>query len=323
MIPMASALCEFIVDEFGTPELLKRLSDPIWFQALSNVLGYDWDSSGSTTVTCGVLKSALTFENHSMVGVGGKGAASRKVPERLRALEDYGLDGTGLIENWTVVQQGMDFNSDDARRYHWTSFETDSFVEEPHTGLISGQVKESTLDMTSKDSDECRKTSVDIAKEDPTRIRRYFEDVKSYGESTLLPWIEGDGTSRELPVYKVVPTRMNWNAVRRAYETQPTDYEGLLFMDGIGPATVRGLSLISEMIFGSPPSWADPVRMCFAFGGKDGVPFPVPRKDYDKAIQFMEQALNDAKMGRQEQVLGLKRLRAFAPPILRDAKAVS
>ncbi|MFW9927285.1 MAG: DUF763 domain-containing protein, partial [Candidatus Thorarchaeota archaeon] len=98
MIPMASALCEFIVDEFGTEELLKRLSDPVWFQALSNVLGYDWDSSGSTTVTCGVLKSALTFENHNMVGVGGKGAASRKVPERLRALEDYGLDGTGLIE---------------------------------------------------------------------------------------------------------------------------------------------------------------------------------------------------------------------------------
>ena len=353
MIPMASALCEFIVDEFGTPELLRRLSDPVWFQALSNVLGYDWDSSGSTTVTCGVLKSALTFENHSMVGVGGKGAASRKVPERLRALEDYGLDGTGLIdiskavakvdnagvqdgyqlyqhvffvdseENWTVVQQGMDYNSDDARRYHWTSFETDSFIEEPHSGLISGQVKEATLDMTSKDSDACRKTSVDIVKEDPIKVRRYFEDVKSYGGSTLLPWIEGDGTSCELPAYKVVPTRMNWNAVRCAYETQPADYEGLLFMDGIGPATVRGLSLISEMIFGSPPSWADPVRMCFAFGGKDGVPFPVPRKDYDKAIQFMEQTLNDAKMGRQEQVLGLKRLRAFAPPILRDAKAVS
>lgn len=353
MIPMASTLCEFIVDEFGTPELLRRLSDPVWFQALSNVLGYDWDSSGSTTVTCGVLKSALSFENHSMVGVGGKGAASRKVPERLRALEDYGLDGTGLIdiskavakvdnagvqdgyqlyqhvffvdseENWTVVQQGMDNISNDARRYHWTSFETDSFIEEPHSGLISGQVKEVALDMTSRDSDDCRKTSVDIVKEDPIRVRRYFEDVKSYGESTLLPWIEGDGTHRELPAYKVVPTRMNWNAVRRAYETQPADYESLLFMDGIGPATVRGLSLISEMIFGSPPSWADPVRMCFAFGGKDGVPFPVPRKDYDKAIQFMEQALNDAKMGRQEKVLGLKRLRKFAPPILIDAKAAS
>jgi hypothetical protein len=353
MIPMASALCEFIVDEFGTAELLKRLSDPVWFQALSNVLGYDWDSSGSTTVTCGVLKSALTFENHSMVGVGGKGAASRKVPERLRVLEDYGLDALRMIdiskavakvdnagvqdgyqlyqhvffvdsdENWTVVQQGMDYTSDDARRYHWTSFETDSFIDEPHSGLISGQVKDTTLDMTSKVSDDCRKTSVDIVKEDPVRVRRYFEDVKSYGESTLLPWIEGNSIIQELPSYKVVPTRMDWNAVRRAYETQPEDYESLLFMDGIGPATIRGLSLISEMIFGSPPSWADPVRMCFAFGGKDGVPFPVPRKEYDKAIEFMEQTLNDAKVGRQDKVLGLKRLRKFSPPILRDTQMVS
>jgi hypothetical protein len=75
------------------------------------------------------------------------------------------------------------------------------------------------------------------------------------------------------------------------------------------------------MIFGSPPSWADPVRMCFAFGGKDGVPFPVPRKDYDEAIDFMELALNDAKMGRQDKVLGLKRLRKFAPPILVESEA--
>ncbi|MGY5863870.1 MAG: DUF763 domain-containing protein [Candidatus Thorarchaeota archaeon] len=353
MIPMASALCECIVEEYGTAELLKRLADPVWFQALSNVLGYDWDSSGSTTVTCGVLKSALNFESHSMMGVGGKGAASRRVPQRLRVLEDYGLDALSLIdiskavakvdnagvqdgyqlyqhvffvdseENWTVVQQGMDYTSDDARRYHWTSFQTDSFIEEPHSGLISGQVKESTLDMTSRNSAECRKTSVDIVKEDPVRVKRYFEDVKSYGESTLLPWIEGEGVPDELPSYKVVPTRMDWNAVRRAYETQPEDYESLLFMDGVGPATVRGLSLISEMIFGSPPSWADPVRMCFAFGGKDGVPFPVPRKDYDKAIEFMELAVNDAKIGRQDKVLGLKRLREFAPPVLRDVKVVS
>ncbi|MFX1483735.1 MAG: DUF763 domain-containing protein [Promethearchaeota archaeon] len=349
MIPMASALCEFIVDEFGTPELLKRLSDPVWFQALSNVLGYDWDSSGSTTVTCGVLKSALNFETHGMVGVGGKGPASRKVPERLRALEDFGLDGTRLIgiskavakvdnagiqdgyhlyqhvffvdseENWTVVQQGMDYNSSDARRYHWTSFETRSFIEEPHSGLISGQVKDSALDMTSKDSEDCRKTSVDIVKEDPIRVRRYFEDIKSYGESTLLPWLEGDGTPRDLPAYKVVPSRMDWNAVRRAYETQPEDYEGLLFMEGIGPATVRGLSLIAEMIFGSAPSWSDPVRMCFAFGGKDGVPFPVPRKDYDEAIGFMQGILNDSRLGRQEKVLALKRLQKFAPPVLLHA----
>jgi hypothetical protein len=352
MIPMASALCKFIVDEFGTSELLLRLSDPVWFQALSFVLGYDWDSSGSTTVTCGVLKSALSFETHDMVGIGGKGLASKKVPQQLRALEDYGLDGSSLVdiskavakvdnagvqdgyqlyqhlffvdskENWTVVQQGMDHKNNDARRYHWTAKETKSYIDEPHTGLISGQVKDCTLDMTSKNSNACRKVSIDIVREDPARVRRYFEDIKSYGESTLIPWLDGDGPNCTLPSYKVVPIRMNWNAVREAYETQPDNYEDVLLMDGLGPATIRGLSLIAEMIFGAPPSWSDPVRMCFAFGGKDGVPFPVPRKDYDKAIDFMEQVLNDAKIGRRDKVLGFKRLREFAPPILREAKAI-
>ncbi|MFW9788291.1 MAG: DUF763 domain-containing protein [Candidatus Thorarchaeota archaeon] len=346
MIPMASTLCEFIVDEYGTSELLHRLADPVWFQALSNVLGYDWDSSGSTTVTCGVLKTALDFERHGMIGIGGKGKASRKVPTELRALEDYGLDGAGLVEisrsvakvdnagiqdgynlyqhmffvdsdeNWTVVQQGMGTDNNDARRYHWSSFDAVSLIDEPHSGLISGQVRESALDMTSKASSDCRKVSVDIVKEDPARVRRYFEDIKSYGQTTLIPWIEGNEPLVSLPSYKVTPTRMDWDAVRRAYETQPSDYERLLFMRGMGPASIRGLSLISEIIFGTPASWADPVRMCFAFGGKDGVPFPVPRKAYDKAIEFMERALSDSKVGRQDKILGLKRLRKFAPPIL-------
>lgn len=346
MMPMASSICEFISNEYGTQELLQRLSDPVYFQALSNVLGYDWDSSGSTTVTCGVLKSVLNWERHSMVGVGGKGLASRRVPEQLRALEDFGLDGVGLSEiskavakvdnaavqdgyqlyqhvffldndeNWTVVQQGMDNKSNDARRYHWTSKEVESFIEEPHTGMISGLVKKTTLNLTSKESDNCRKTTLDVVREEPRRVRRLFEDVKAYGESTLIPWIENDGCSKELPSYKVIPRRMDWNAVRRAYEVQPSGYEDLLFMDGMGPATVRGLSLISEMIFGAAPSWSDPVRMTFAFGGKDGVPFPVPRKNYDEAIAFMEQALNDARLGRRDRVLGLKRLRKFAPPVL-------
>ncbi|MHA1637965.1 MAG: DUF763 domain-containing protein [Candidatus Thorarchaeota archaeon] len=346
MMPMASALCEFIVDEFGTHELLKRLSDPIYFQALANVLGYDWDSSGSTTVTCGVLKSVLNFEQHGIVGAGGKGLASMKTPEQLKALEDFGLDGSGLAEiskrvakvdnaaiqdgyslyqhvffvddkeNWTVVQQGMDGVTKDARRYHWTSEDVDSLIEEPHSGMISGQIKRTTLDLTSSDSEDCRKTSVDVVKEDPVRIRRMLNDIKPYGESTLIPYIEGENQAVDIPSYKVVPTRMNWKAVRKAYETQPSDYEQLLFIDGIGPAAVRGLSLISEMIYGSAPSWSDPVRMTFAFGGKDGVPFPVPRKAYDDAIVFMEKALEEAKLGRKDKVVGLRRLRKFAPPVL-------
>lgn len=348
MIPMAGALCEVIVDEFGTIELLRRISDPVWFQALSNVLGYDWDSSGSTTVTCGVLRSALSFERHNIMAAGGKGLASMKTPEQLLVLHDYGLDGARLAElsksvakvdnaavqdgyslyqhvffvdsdeQWAVVQQGMNSKSNDARRYHWLCEDVTSFIEEPHSGMISGLVQESTLDLTAKESEECRKTTLDIVKEEPVRLRRLYEDLKSYGQSNLIPWLEGM-TEVSLPAYKVIPNRMDWNAVRRAYMMQPSNYEELLFMDGIGPATIRGLSLISEMIYGSAPSWSDPVRMTFAFGGKDGVPFPVPRKNYDEAIEFMEQAINEAKMGRREKVLGLRRLREFSPPILRSA----
>jgi hypothetical protein len=347
MMPMAGAICEFIVDEYGTIELLRRLSDPVYFQALSNVLGYDWDSSGSTTVTCGVLKSVLSFEKHGLVAVGGKGLASLKTPEQLIALEDRGLDGKRLArtsravakvdsaaiqagyqlyhhvffvdqdENWAVVQQGMDSKTGDARRYHWISEYVHSFVEEPHSGMISGQVKSMTLDMTSKKSDDCRSTSVDIVKDEPHRIRRLFENIQPHGETTLVPWLDDIEPVVEIPSYKVVPKRMDWEAVRKAYEVQPSNYENLLMIEGIGPATVRGLALIAEMIFGSAPSWSDPVRMTFAFGGKDGVPFPVPRKEYDKAILFMEQTLNDARIGDRDRVVALKRLRRFAPPILR------
>ncbi|NHJ15251.1 MAG: DUF763 domain-containing protein [Candidatus Thorarchaeota archaeon] len=351
MIPMAGAICDFIVEEHGTTGLLTRLSDPIYFQALSNALGYDWDSSGSTTVTCGVLKTALTWDRHNMVAVGGKGLASRKVPENLKALEDHGLDGTGLgeiskavakvdsaavqdgyqlyqhvffvdaEENWTVVQQGMDDKTRDARRYHWTSKNLDSYIEEPHSGMISGQIKKTTLDLTAKSSEKCRNTTLDVVKEEPRRVRRLFEDIKAYGESTLLPWLENDGHTFEIPSYKVIPKRMDWNAVRKTYESQPQDYEGVLFIEGMGPATVRGLSLVSELIFGSEPSWSDPVRLTFAFGGKDGVPFPVLRKAYDQAIAFMEEAVNEAKMGRREKVKSLRQLRKFAPPVLHNYPA--
>lgn len=346
---MAGAICQFIVDEFGTTELLRRLADPVYFQALSNVLGYDWDSSGSTTVTCGVLKSVLDIETHGVIAAGGKGHASRKTPEQLRALEDYGLDGARLVEysrmtakvdnaaiqdgyqlyqhvffvdvdeNWTVVQQGLNAINRDARRYHWSSEKVSSFIERPHSGMISGEIMDETLDMTAQVSEECRRVSIDLIKEEPRKIKRLFENLKPYGQTTLIPWMEEQGEVVQLPAYKVIPKRMDWSAVRRAYETQPRDYEELLAIRGIGPATVRGLALVAEMIYGAPPSWSDPVRMTFAFGGKDGVPFPVPRKNYDEAIEFMETALEEAKLGRRDKVVALKRLREFAPPILHDS----
>jgi len=66
MIKLADEITTIIIDEYGRAELLRRISDPYWFQALGCVLGYDWHSSGVTTVLTGVLKSAMKPDTHGL-----------------------------------------------------------------------------------------------------------------------------------------------------------------------------------------------------------------------------------------------------------------
>jgi hypothetical protein len=107
---------------------------------------------------------------------------------------------------------------------------------------------------------------------------------------------------------------INWKALQEVYESQPSDYEELLGYRGIGPATVRGLALIAELIYGDKPSWKDPVKYSFAYGGKDGVPYPVNRRAMDESIQMLRQAIQEAKMGDKEKMHSQERLRQFVPP---------
>ena len=86
MKPLAKCIFTVIADEFGSGIVLRRLADPVWFQALAMVLGFDWNSSGTTTTTCGVLKSVLNPEDHGIIVCGGKGGQSRKTPEELGKL---------------------------------------------------------------------------------------------------------------------------------------------------------------------------------------------------------------------------------------------
>jgi hypothetical protein len=351
MIKLADVILDIFVDEFGAEKLLVRLSDPLWFQAFSCVLGYDWDSSGTTTVTCGVLKTAVKPEKHGLVVLGGKGkkstATQSEIEDRVPKVFDFSpedvsrlkyasrmaakvdnaaiQDGYNLYHhslfvtedgNWAVIQQGMNPDAKMTRRYHWLSTNVRSFVEEPHTGIVCARNHgDNVLDMTSRFSEGCRNNCADLGNEGVDRIMRAYSEIKSFSQArtNLDQWMGSH--VREIAGgvthYRLLPKKMNWDALKEVYDIHPQNYEGLISIRGVGPATIRGLALISELLYGEKPSWRDPVKFSFAFGGKDGVPFPVERKAMDEATQILEDAINKAKMSEKDRLGSIKRLIQF------------
>jgi len=345
MVRLAGAVTEALVYEYGREELLRRISDPYWFQAFSCVLGFDWHSSGTTTTACGALKTALDPEEHGIAVAGGKGKASRrtldeigeygdifslstKKQERLRytscitAKVDSSCiqDGYRLYHHsflfteggqWAVVQQGM--GRDQARRYHWHcgSLARD-FVTEPHAGIACDEVGKRTLDMTAKESREARKASLDLVKDGPSHLRRYFRPSAQRSLADFATSQEkGFGLPVHHPVLEADITRQGWEVLERAYEIQPSSYEELVALKGMGPKKVRALALISELVFGAPPSWRDPVKYSFTHGGKDGFPYPVDRETYDHSIQVLKDAVDGAKLDSKERYHAVMRLKEF------------
>lgn len=76
MVKLSYAISKVNVDEYGQHEFLRRLADPLWFQAFGCVLGFDWHSSGVTTVVTGVLKQSLKDDVQAISIAGGKGRKS-------------------------------------------------------------------------------------------------------------------------------------------------------------------------------------------------------------------------------------------------------
>ena len=350
MIKLAKEIVVIIVDEYGRDMFLQRVSDPHWFQAFGCVLGYDWHSSGVTTVVTGVLKTALKDEDLGIAICGGKGKASRgTLSEIVRVGETFNLstdkinslkyaskmsakvDNTAIQAGyplyhhtffmtedgkWAVIQQGMNINDRTARRYHWLSNRVRNFAVEPHNAIVGDVQRPIALDMTARESEECRKTSVDIAKEKTEKIERMFRMIRPAYQRSLQEWIP-EISAKEWKDYIAeflsMPFRINWKALKRAYEMQPRDYEELLGIKGIGPSTVRGLALVAEIIYGSKPSWKDPVKYSFAYGGKDGVPYPVDREAMDESISILREAVEKAQLGDRERLNMLRKLRKFVP----------
>jgi hypothetical protein len=355
MIHLAKQIVAVVLDEYGHEVFLKRISDPYWFQALGCVLGYDWHSSGVTTVLTGVLKTAIDHEEFGLAICGGKGKASTKAPSEISVVgEKFGLsteevnrlkyasrmsakvDNTAIQAGyplyhhaffvaedgkWAVIQQGMNTKDRTARRYHWLSENVKDFVVEPHNAIVGDTKREVTLDMTAHESDGCRRVSVDLVKENPGKVARMLKSILPAYQKSLQEWmpVASRGDWKDLIAnFLFMPVTLNWKALRTAYEFQPKGYEELLGTKGIGPATVRGLALISELIYGEKPSWKDPVKYSFACGGKDGVPFPVDKKVMDESIRILREAIENARLGDKERLRSLRRLGRFLP---RDLKS--
>lgn len=347
---LARGIIVTIVEEFGPEEILKRFSDPVWFQSFGCALGFDWNSSGLTTTTLGAVKAAL-FEIQDELGIyicGGKGRTSRKTPEEIERYGNlYDLSfypkliyaskmaakiDSSLIQsghriyhhnllftksgNWVVVQQGLNPENQTARRYHWLSSNIKDFIEEPHSGIIS-DIRVKPLNLTSKESKENREISVQIVKEEPKtflkNIRLISEKKNSLMRQKRIPgFTEMELRNVEFHHHSVEKEKFDLKRLEKtiffARDQSPKNFEQLLSLKGIGPKTIRALSLVSEIIYGAKPSYEDPARYSFAVGGKDGVPMPVDLSVYNELLEIMERGIQKSQVSLQEKEKARQRL---------------
>lgn len=347
MVILAKPIFKILYDMEGSDGILRRLSDMYWFQGLSCILGYDWHSSGVTTVLGGVLNEVLNPLDHGLIVTGGKGKMSLKVKEHLQKKAkrlDYneeeieGLneisrlvakidnaaiqDGFSLYHhnmivsenNWAIIQQGMDSNIKKARRYHWLSEGLLSFLDNPHNDISSEIIKDKVLDMSSKDSRNCRKVSLDLVSEGSNRIKRYLHKLKNSNQTNLDDFITPNKSIELIKIPHLnmpISFTLKWEKLDMAKQLAVNDYTELLKIKGLGPGMIRALALISEFIWGEPPSWKDPAKFSFAVGGKDGIPYPVKLKRMERCAEILEDAINLAKIAQKEKLGALKRLHKF------------
>jgi hypothetical protein len=293
----------------------------------------------------GVLKSAINPAEQGVAVCGGKGKASSQAPVEISHLGEnfsfstdkidrlrYASRMSAKVDNtaiqagyplyhhaffvteggeWAVIQQGMNLKDRTARRYHWLSGNVRDFVVEPHDAIVGDVKRDVALNMTARESEGCQKTSTDIAKEEPRKVVKMLKSIRPAYQKSLKGWIPEVSWKEYAIDVLSLPLNLNWKAAKRAYDFQPKNYEELLGIRGVGPATVRALALISELIYGEKPSWKDPVKYSFCVGGKDGVPYPVNRAAYDETIEILENAVKQAKVGGKEKINAIKRLSNF------------
>jgi uncharacterized protein len=342
MVKLSREIAIHIVSEFGPDEMLRRLSDPFWFQAFGCVLGFDWHSSGVTTTVTGAVKEGIRGieKDLGFFAGGGKGAASRQTPAQITAFCDrISLDARPLVYasrmsakvdsaavqdgyqlyhhaffftrsgGWCVVQQGMNDANRMARRYHWLAAAVRSYVNEPHAAICAER-HAPTLNLVAAESEAVRDASADLSRQKPEVVLSALRG---------LPVLEMP--RRHAVAIADVNSRYLEKILLTTYDRAPEDFETLLGMPGVGARTLRALALVSEIVYGTPASTRDPARFSFAHGGKDGFPYPVDTGTYDKTIEVLRAAVTKAGIDRSERVAALKRLVRFGEERVRARMA--
>ncbi len=348
MTKLGTVISEAIIHHYGRDELLRRLSHPFWFQSFGAVMGMDWHSSGITTSVLGALKRGLKpLEKELGLHVcGGRGKHSRRTPDELIAIgERVGFDGPEMAKvsrlvakvdsaavqdgfelylhgfiiaddgKWVVVQQGMNGDGGQARRYHWLSEGLKSFVEAPHTG-IEGEGRGEIINLTDRRAERSRRGQVELlASLGPDRLAR---EAAALAMRALPARPAPESAQLSLP-HLVMPAhhdvreedimvRRLQGSLAAAADRGPADFAELLQVPGIGARTVEALAMVAEVVHGAPCRFSDPARFSVAHGGKDRHPFPVPIKVYDETIRVMKSAVQKARLGREEELGALRRL---------------
>jgi hypothetical protein len=328
---------------------LRRLAHPFWFQSFGAVMGMDWHSSGITTSVVGALKRGLAPIQREL-GIyvcGGKGAQSRRTPHELLAIGDLtGVDATPLVRasrlvakidsaavqdgfdlylhaffatvdgHWCVVQQGMNEDRGEARRYHWQSDKLPGFFESPHAA-IEGRNVGAIVNLADVRAERNRTAGLELVHRGPEPTISILRRYRREGNTALSLFPETEITPplphlqlphhHEVRASDVMLKRLQ-STLAAAADAGPKDYAELLLTPGIGARTVEALAFVAEVLHGAPSRFSDPARFSLAHGGKDGHPFPVPIKVFDETIRLLKRAVDHARLGSTEALAAIRRL---------------
>jgi hypothetical protein len=326
MVRLGSLISCAITEEYGTSGLMERLVDPMWFQALACAIGYDWHSSGTTTVTVGALKEALNYKSDIFIA-GGKGKQGTSAPEqitkgvdhlsipgcseefihysRITAKIDSALvyDKLGIYhhafifskdKDWAVIQQGMHNESNMAVRFQISgkSINKEDITKETNSAVAS-DFHASTLDLTFEKNMDVKQSSLNLVNED---FREIENSRKAYALPERHEMIEADISERAVEL------------LRAANDLQLKSYEELLSIKGIGRKTLRSLAIISSLVYGDEIYKRDPMMYAYNLGGKDGIPYRINLGDYDDVVDAMSGIVKSIKTDGSEKEHILKAL---------------